>query len=127
MTPGEVIFADGDVRLNAGRATVEVTVTNTSGHTVFISSHYPFFEVNRRMVFDRAAAWGMRLDLPAGDTLRWLPGETKTVRLVAYAGRCVVLGFNRLTDGPATEMRRPGGLHRAAEAGYLNQPQSAPP
>ena len=87
---------------NAGRATAEVTVTNTSDHTIWVSSHFPFFEVNRRLVFDRRRAWGMHLDSPAGDTVRWRPGETRTVRLVAYGGRRVVRGFNRLTEGPAT-------------------------
>jgi urease subunit gamma/beta len=97
---------------------VELAVENTSGHTIFVSSHYPFFEVNRRLVFDRARAWGRRLDLPAGDGVRFRPGETVTVRLVPYAGRRVLRGFNGLTDGPATPERLAAGLRRAAERGY---------
>src|SRR5262249_55817223 len=82
----------------------------TSAHTVFISSHFPFFEVNRRLVFDRALAWGMHLDLPAGDAVGWRPGEAKRVRLVGYGGRAIVVGFNGLTDGPATPERLEEGL-----------------
>ena len=118
MRPGEILFAEGSITLHAGRSTVEVTVTNTSDHTIFISSHFPFFEVNRRLVFDRALAWGMHLDVPAGDSIRWRPGETRTVRLVAYGGYRAVRGFNGLTDGPATPERLAGGLARVRAAGY---------
>ncbi|MER3421794.1 MAG: urease subunit beta [Chloroflexota bacterium] len=126
MRPGEVRFGRGGaVTLHAGLPVVELTVTNTSHHTVFVSSHFPFFEVNRRLAFDRARAWGMHLDIPAGDTVRWLPGETKTVRLIPFTGRRVIRGFNGLTDGPATPERLPGGLRRAAEAGFLPGTPSA--
>jgi urease subunit gamma/beta len=120
MRPGEVLFAEGPITLNAGRPTAEVTVTNTSDHTIFISSHFPFFEVNRRLVFDRARAWGMHLDVPAGDAVRWRPGETRTVRLVAYGGQRTVRGFNRLTDGPATPDRLAEALARVRQGGYGN-------
>ena len=118
MRPGEILFADGPITLHAGRPTAEVTVTNASDHTIFISSHFPFFEVNRRLVFDRALAWGMHLDVPAGDSVRWRPGETRTVRLVAYGGHRTVRGFNRLTDGPATPERLAEGLARVRAGGY---------
>ena len=118
MTPGEILFGRGAIVLNAGRPTVEVEVRNTSGHTIFVSSHFPFFEVNRRLVFDRAKAWGMHLDLPAGDSVRWRPGEARRVRLVAFGGRRVLVGFNGLTEGPATDERRAEGLGRARRAGY---------
>ena len=118
MKPGEILFAEAPITLNAGRPTAEVTVTNTSDHTIFISSHFPFFEVNRRLVFDRARAWGMHLDVPAGDAVRWRPHETRTVRLVAYGGQRTVRGFNRLTDGPATPDRLPEGLGRVRQGGY---------
>jgi len=126
MRPGEVLFGEGPIRLNAGRATAEVTVTNTSDHTVWVSSHFPFFEVNRRLVFDRSRAWGMHLDSPAGDSVRWGPGETRTVRLVAYGGRRAVRGFNRLTEGPATPERLAAGLARVAERGYGHGTAGAP-
>jgi urease beta subunit len=118
MTPGEILPGDGPITINAGRPTVELTVENTSDHTIFVSSHFPVFEVNRRLVFDRARAWGMRLDIPAGDSVGWRPGEAKRVRLVAFAGRRIVRGFNGLTEGPATEERRAEGLERARRRGY---------
>jgi urease beta subunit len=124
MRPGEIMLGDGPIQLNPGRPTVELTVTNTSDHTIWIGSHYPFFEVNKRLAFDRAKAWGMRLDIPAGDCVGWQPGETKTVQLVPFAGRRVVRGFNGLTDGLTTPERRPGGLRRARDAGYANAPSS---
>lgn len=87
MKPGEWLFGAGPITLNAGRRSVELEVENTSDHTIFVSSHYPFFEVNRRLVFDRAQAWGMHLDIPAGDAVRWRPGEVQRVRLVVYQER----------------------------------------
>lgn len=118
MAPGEILFGEGPITLNAGRRTAELDVENQSDHTIFISSHFPFFEVNRRLVFDRALAWGMHLDIPAGDSVGWRPGETHRVRLVAFGGRCVVVGFNRLTEG-ATRAEGVGeGLERVRRAGY---------
>jgi urease beta subunit len=122
VRPGEILLGAAPIVLNAGRPTVEVEVRNTSDHTVFVSSHYPFFEVNRRLVFDRGLAWGMHLDVPAGDSVRWRPGETRRVRLVAYGGRRAVRGFNRLTEGPATPDRLAGGLERVRRGGYGHRP-----
>lgn len=121
MRPGEVIFAAGDLELNEGRRTAEVEVLNTSDRTIFVSSHYPFFEVNRRLAFDRALAWGMHLDLPAGDSVCFPPGERRRVRLVAYGGAVVIRGFNGLTDGAATPERLAGGLERAEARGYAHR------
>ena len=123
MTPGEILFGDGPIVLNAGRPTVELEVENTSDHTLFVSSHFPFFEVNRRLAFDRARAWGMHLDIPAGDSVRWRPGEVKPVRLVAFGGRRVVRGFNRLTEGAASPDRLAEGLWRLRQAGYGQRPE----
>jgi len=118
MKPGEILFGYDPIVLNRGRRTVEIEAENTSDHTIFVSSHYPFFEVNRRLVFDRAKAWGMHLDIPAGDSEIWRPGEVKRVRLVAFGGRGVVVGFNRLTEGAASPERLPEGLERVRLAGY---------
>ncbi len=118
MTPGETLLGDGPIVLNAGRETAEVRVENASDHTIFVSSHFPFFEVNRRLVFDRALAWGRHLDIPAGDSVRWRPGETKIVRLVAFGGRRVVRGFNGLSDGAATPERLDAALERVARRGF---------
>jgi len=118
MKPGEILFGNGAIVLNRGRRTVEIEVENTSDHAIFVSSHFPFFEVNRRLVFDRAKAWGMHLDLPAGDSEQWRQGEVKRVRLVAFGGRAVIVGFNRLTEGAASPERLAEGLERVRRAGY---------
>jgi len=80
--PGQIVTAADEVTINEGLGTFELQVTNTSGHPVRVSSHFPFDGVNPRLTFDRAAARGSRLDIAAGDTVRWSPGETRTVRLV---------------------------------------------
>ena len=87
-SPGLVFraVAGGEERPRAARDTIELTVTNTSARVVRVSSHYPFERVNRRLEFDRAAAAGFRLDLPAGSTERWAPAETRSVRLVRFGG-----------------------------------------
>jgi urease subunit gamma/beta len=123
MTPGEVLFGSGSITLNSGRRAVEIDVENTSDHTIFVSSHFPFFETNRRLVFDRAQAWGMHLDVPAGDAIRWRPGETNRVRLVAFGGRGVVRGFNRLTDGAASPDGLAAALERVRRGGYGHRPE----
>lgn len=126
MKPGEWLFGEGPIVLHAGRRTVELEVENASDHTIFVSSHFPFFEVNRRLIFDRALAWGMHLDVPAGDAVRWRPGEVQRVRLVAYGGRGVVRGFHHLTDGPASPERLAEGLARLRLAGYGHRSTATP-
>ncbi|MGZ4110359.1 MAG: urease subunit beta [Actinomycetota bacterium] len=84
--PGAILAADDDVELAAGRARVALTVTNTSERPVRVSSHYPFWRVNARLEFDREAARGYRLDVPAGASVRWAPGEAREVTLVAFGG-----------------------------------------
>ena len=94
MTPGEVLVADGDLDLNAGRATVEVTVANTGDRPVQVGSHYHFYETNPALAFDREGTRGFRLDIPAGTAVRFEPGQRRTVTLVAFAGARRVFGFN---------------------------------
>ena len=84
--PGAIRFGDGDVELVPERRRITLTVTNASERPVRVSSHYPFMETNAKLAFDRSAARGFRLDLPAGDSIRWDPGETKDVDLVGYGG-----------------------------------------
>ena len=93
MIPGEIDTAPGDIELNAGRPTVTVSVANTGDRPIQVGSHYHFAEVNPALAFDRAAARGMRLDIPAGTAVRFEPGQTREVRLVAYAGVRAVWGF----------------------------------
>jgi urease beta subunit len=99
MIPGEYLFDGQPIELNAGRATVTLRVNNTGDRPVQIGSHFHFFEVNRALVFDRAAAYGMRLDLPAGTAARIEPGEVKTVHLVTLGGQRHVYGGSGLVMG----------------------------
>ena len=93
MIPGEIITKDGDITLNAGRKTVTVAVTNTGDRPVQVGSHYHFFETNPALKFDRKKARGMRLDIAAGTAVRFEPGQTRDVQLVALAGKRMVYGF----------------------------------
>ena len=99
MIPGEYFLADGDVIANAGRETVEMSVTNTGDRPIQVGSHFHFFEVNRALRFDRGRAFGMRLNVPAGTAVRFEPGDEKRVTLVALAGARQIFGLNGLTEG----------------------------
>jgi urease beta subunit len=95
MIPGEVIPAAGELELNAGRRTIEVEVANTGDRPIQVGSHYHFFETNPALRFDRAAARGFRLDIPAGTAVRFEPGQTRKVTLVELAGSRTVYGFRQ--------------------------------
>jgi urease beta subunit len=114
-----------DIEINAGRASATLKVTNTGDRPVQIGSHFHFFEVNRAIRFEREKAWGMHLDIPAGTGVRFEPGETKEVTLVAYAGARHVVGFNGLVNGgldaPQTKI---DAMARLAEKQFEN---GAPP
>ncbi len=99
MIPGEYLLGDGDIVANKDRATVELTVANTGDRPIQVGSHFHFFEVNRALRFDRAQAFGMRLNVPAGTAVRFEPGDAKRVTLVALAGARAVFGLNALTEG----------------------------
>jgi len=99
MIPGEIITADGDIVLNDGRETVTLSVSNTGDRPVQVGSHYHFFETNDALTFDRDAARGFRLDIPAGTAVRFEPGQTREVTLVKYAGAREVFGFKGRIDG----------------------------
>ena len=96
---GGVILADGDITYNAHRRTAKVVVHNTGDRPVQVGSHFHFFEVNRYLEFDREAAFGKHLNIPATTAVRFEPGEEKEVELVAFGGKRRVIGFNDLTDG----------------------------
>lgn len=100
FTPGEILPADGELELNAGRATVSVSVQNTGDRPIQVGSHFHFFECNRALRFDRQSAFGMRLDIPSGLAVRFEPGETQEVSLTSYGGDRVVIGQNDVTNGP---------------------------
>jgi urease subunit gamma/beta len=119
VKPGEIIAADGDIELNAGRKTVEVHVTNSGDRDIQVRSHAHFFETNRALEFDRAAAFGMRLDSPSGVGVRFEPGIAKTVTLVALGGARTVTGFGGLTNGALDDPAiRERALVAARERGY---------
>ena len=99
MIPGEILVADGDIELNAGRPSVTLTVANTGDRPIQVGSHYHFFETNAALSFDRDKARGFRLDIPAGTATRFEPGQSREVQLVAYAGARVVIGFNGKIGG----------------------------
>ena len=99
MIPGEIITKDGDIELNAGRETVTLTVWNTGNGPIQVGSHYHFFEANNALRFDRAKARGFRLDIAAGTAVRFEPGQTREVRLVALSGTRTVYGFQQKIMG----------------------------
>src|SRR5207253_8333728 len=119
MVPGEYLLDGPDIELNAGRPTVVLTVNNTGDRPVQVGSHFHFFEVNRALVFDREAAYGMRLDLPAGTAVRIEPGEVKTVRLVALGGGREVYGGSGLVNGKLDDSAvRQAALERIRSEGF---------
>lgn len=99
MIPGEIIVADGDIVLNEGRETITLSVANTGDRPVQVGSHYHFFETNAALDFDRDAALGQRLDIPAGTAVRFEPGQTREITLVPYVGNRIVKGFNAKIQG----------------------------
>jgi len=100
MIPGEIVTADGDLELNAGRRAVRLTVANTGDRPIQVGSHYHFFETNPALRFDRTRARGCRLDIPAGTAVRFEPGQEREVELVEYAGAREVYGFRAAIMGP---------------------------
>jgi urease subunit beta len=99
MIPGEMFIKDGDIELNSGRETVTITVSNTGDRPIQVGSHYHFFETNPALEFDRAKARGKRLDIAAGTAVRFEPGQTREVTLVALAGERTVYGFRQAIMG----------------------------
>lgn len=100
MIPGEILVADGDIPMNVGRRTLTLAVANTGDRPVQVGSHYHFFETNGALSFDRDAARGFRLNIPAGTAVRFEPGQRRTVELVALAGGRLVYGFRGEVMGP---------------------------
>jgi urease beta subunit len=120
MIPGEVSYQPGTISGNAGRRSLTITVENTSDREIQVSSHYHFFEVNKRLRFDRAQAFGMHLDIPPGTTVRFEPGEQRDVRLVEFGGGKRLIGFAGLTNGQANAETKGVAVQRARAQGFLN-------
>jgi urease subunit gamma/beta len=119
VLPGETLSAPDPVLLNAGRETLALEVTNMGDRPVQVGSHYPFFETNASLRFDRAAAVGFRLDIPSGTAVRFEPGEGKTVRLVALSGLRRVHGGNGLIAGETSGDNAAAAIRRARERSFL--------
>ncbi len=119
--PGECTTADEELVLNEGRETVDLEVTNLGDRPIQVGSHYHFIETNKALKFNRAHAYGKRLDIPAGTAVRFEPGDTKTVRLVEIAGRKVIRGGNTLADGPVSDEGKTAAMKRVASEGFANE------
>ncbi len=120
--PGVCTPQEGELELNAGRDAVTLAVTNLGDRPVQVGSHYHFIETNASLSFDRAKAYGKRLDIPAGTAVRFEPGQTKPVRLVDIAGNKIIRGGNNLADGPVSEAGRESAMQRVAKEGFAHQP-----
>ncbi|MFE2287416.1 urease subunit beta [Streptomyces sp. NPDC059443] len=113
------LYGEGSVEINAGRRKARVTVSNTGDRAVQVGSHYHFFEANRALDFDRNAAYGMHLNLPAGTAVRFEPGDTREVELTEYSGHGRLIGFSSLVDGGlGSADTRVRALRRAVELGF---------
>lgn len=119
--PGACEVREGEIELNSGRETVELSVTHLGDRPIQVGSHYHFIETNAALKFDRARAYGKRLDIPAGTAVRFEPGESKTVKLVAIAGRKVIRGGNRLASGKVSAAGKSAALRRVKAHGFANQ------
>jgi urease subunit beta len=124
MIPGEYILDEsaGPLQANAGRRTLRVVVQNTGDRPIQVGSHFHFFETNSSLAFDRAAAYGMRLNIAAGTAVRFEPGEEKEIELTGFGGGRVIHGCNGLVDGP---LESPGAreraIEKARESGFLSK------
>ncbi|HEY3891898.1 MAG TPA: urease subunit gamma [Bradyrhizobium sp.] len=117
--PGRIIAVEGSIELNAGRRSVKLKARNTGDRPIQVGSHFHFFEVNKAMEFDRPAAFGMRLDIPAGTAIRFEPGALKEVTLVAVGGRGELTGLNNLTNGPSSDNAvRESAIEKAKLRGF---------
>jgi urease beta subunit len=106
--------------INEGAEAISIAVENTSDHAVSVGSHYHFFEANRRLRFDRALAYGMRLDIPSGSAVRWEPGQSREVQLIRLGGRRRVHGFQGLVHGALSETQKAEAVDRARAMGFLD-------
>jgi urease subunit beta len=121
MIPGEYILDEkaGSIEANAGRRTIRLFVRNTGDRPVQIGSHFHFFEVNGALAFDRAVAYGLRLNIPAGTAVRFEPGEDKEIELTEFAGDRIIHGFNGLVEGALGDAtRRMPAIDRARQQGF---------
>lgn len=123
--PGEYLLAAaGDIVINSDREAISLEVANLGDRPIQVGSHYPFFETNASLRFDRARAVDLRLDIPSGTAVRFEPGETKVVRLVPLAGERIVFGGNGLISGPLDGPNRAAAIARARDLGFASQEET---
>lgn len=120
MIPGEFILQSAPIQANQGRDTVGIEVTNSGDRPIQVGSHFHFFEVNKALIFPRRMAFGKRLNIPSGSAVRFEPGDSKQVTLVAFAGQKEVYGLNNLSQGAATSANLEAAMRRATEQGFGN-------
>ena len=120
MIPGEVISAGEGILCNQRQEAVVLSVENTSCYPAYVTSHYHFFEVNRRLSFDRRAAYGKRLDVPSGSGVRWEPGQVVEIRLIDIAGRRRIYGYQGFVNGALSKTQVGDALARARAKGFLD-------
>ena len=122
LIPGEIITDEGDIVINSGKEAVSLTVANTADRPVQVGSHYHFFEANKALSFDRAAAYGMRLDIPAGTAVRFEPGETKEIKLIPIGGNRAGFGLNDLVCGKMDDNNiKSAAICKAKEKGFKGE------
>jgi len=119
--PGAYDVPSGELVLNEGRPVIELAVTNLGDRPIQVGSHYHFVETNASLRFDRAKAYGKRLDIPAGTAVRFEPGDTKTIRLVDIAGARVIRGGNNLADGPVSDAGKAAAMERVRAGGFAHE------
>ncbi|CBG39567.1 urease subunit alpha [Helicobacter mustelae] len=119
LHPGEFILKDEDIVLNAGKEAIEVKVSNKGDRPIQVGSHFHFFETNKLLEFDREKAYGRRLDIASGTSVRFEPGESKTVRLIQFGGNQRIFGFNDLNNGQVNEDNKRKALAAAKAKGFI--------
>ncbi len=124
MIPGEYFIKSGDIILNQGRKTATIEIVNSGDRPIQIGSHIHLFEINRALIFDREAAFGMRLNIPAGTAVRFESGEQKVVDIVALGGAKRVIGVNNLTCSTTNESDKAAAMNRLTESGFITKMQS---
>ena len=127
MVLGQVTALPGDLVINGGRETISLSVANLADRPIQVGSHYHFIETNPFLKFDRAAAYGKRLNILAGTAVRFEPGDVKTVSLVEIAGHKIIRGGNGICDGPVAPAHLPAVMARLTEQGFAHQEQGPPP
>lgn len=115
--PGALLVQEGEIELNIGRESVSLAVTNLGDRPIQVGSHYHFIETNTSLKFDRDAAYGKRLDIPAGTAVRFEPGETKTVKLIEISGNKIIAGGNNIASGPVSDASRSRANHNIKNLG----------